>query len=740
MSKKSPQKPAPPKAAVPKPKTAASKARSWLQRPSFEDERDPLFKKIFIGASLAILLITIILALGSGINGDDEYQNDYSKKLISYYSTGGADTSALNIPKGNMHYYGGFFDILTGAVNSTLGYEVADAGYHNVRHLFNALFGWLAMLFTALLAKEIAGWRAGILTLLFMFLSPRFLGDSLMNPKDIPFAAGYIVAIYYMALLFKALPVEGLKSLWKPALGVTLGIALAIATRAGGMILIAILGLFAGIDFLLKYGIGGIVSEGKTTGKYALAVLGISGSGYLLALLFWPYALQAPLSHPFEALGEFSKLGVKIRVLFAGENIMSDKTPWDYALQWIWRTIPLFTLFGFIGSLVLLPKLLKKYQVTPVLLALFSAVFPVFYVIYKDSILHDGWRHLEFVYPTMAVMAALFWLSLEEVFSKHKIAAYALYALLGLMAIESTLYIVRNPKFPYTYFNCASGGIGGAFGNYETDYWGVSMRQALDWLDSEGIIKPGMTDTVTIATTFSYVLNTYVSKKYEGKVKVLYQRFNQRYERSWDYGIFPSRYIKGAHLRAGTWPQSRSIHTVNANGVPLLSIEKGGGAMFEGEKALKAQDFQSATNYFLQETQQHPNNELAWTKLCMAYVNLSNFPEARNAAEQLLKVTPDNTTGYFYRGIASLNTGDVAAAQSDFEKAIKLEDDFGSAYYYLALIKSQKGDLSGAMQDLQKCIQVAPKFKAAYELAASVLEKQGDTQRAAQFRAAAGQL
>ncbi len=721
---------------APKTKTTVSKSYDWLDRPSVATEQDAFYKKIFTGLAAVILLITIVLALGSGINGDDEYQNDYSQKLVSYYSTMGADTAALNIPKGNMHYYGGLFDIVTGFTNKALGNDVLDAGYHNVRHVFNALFGVLAMLFTALLAKEIAGWRAGILTLLLLFLSPRFLGHSLMNPKDIPFAAGYMMAIYYMVLLFKNMP----KPSWKVALGVVGGIAIAIATRAGGMLLIAYLGLFAGVDFLIKNGFKGIFSEGKKVGVYAAWTLGVALAGYLLAVLFWPYAMQAPFSHPFEALGEFSKLGVKIRVLFDGENLMSDQTPGDYAIQWIWRTIPLFTLLGFVGSLVFLKKILTRYHVLPVFMALFVAVFPVAYIIYKDSILHDGWRHLLFVYPTMVVMASLFFITLEDVLKENKTGKYALYAVVALLALEPAVYIVRNAKFPYTYFNPASGGIGSAFGNYETDYWGVSMKQAIEWLEESGKISPTMQDTVTIGTSFSYVTHMYVDKKYDGKVQVKYVRFNNRYDTDWDYGIFPSRYIKGPHLRAQSWPNKRSIHEVTANGIPLTSVEQGGGPVFDGEQAFKTQNWEAAANAFRQEVQQYDDNEIAWLKLALVFANQNNFVETKSAADKLLQIAPDNTSGLLYRGLAFLNTGDVNSAEQDFRRAIEVEDDFSTAYYYLALIENQRNNVSSALEFLQKAIETAPRFKAAYELAAQIYEKQGDAQRAAQFRAAAAQL
>ncbi|MBI1225547.1 MAG: tetratricopeptide repeat protein [Bacteroidetes bacterium] len=675
----------------------------WVTRLVPTSEKDGLYKKIFFGLSVVILLITIGLAFGSGINGDDEYQDDYSARLMENYA-GNVDALKIdpkaNDPynKGKMYYYGGFFDIVTGFANKAMGYTWQDAGYHSVRHFFNAIFGVLAMLFTALLAKEIAGWRAGILTLLFMFLSPRFLGDSLMNPKDIPFAAGYAIALYYMAVFFRKMPNPD----WRPTIGIVIGIGLAIATRAGGLLLVAFLFLFAGLDFLFKNGFAGLGSEGKTVGKYAAWSIGIAIVGFVFSLLFWPYAMQSPISNALEALSEFSKLGVKIRVLFEGDNVMSDDTPWNYALTWIWRTIPIFSLVGFLGGLVFLGNFFKKYQPLPVFMAVFAALFPLFYIIYKDSILHDGWRHLTFVYPTMTVIAALFFLELEAKLKENKTGKYLVYAAVVLMMLEPAVFIARNTKFPYVYFNPISGGISGAFGNFETDYWGVSMKQAVDWLEAEGKISPTMKDTVTIGTSFSYVAHAYLDKKFNGKVKVTYVKFASRYEKPWDYGIFPSRYIKGPHLLSGHWPNKRTIHTITANGVPLTAIEKGGGPIFEGEKALKRQDFQGAIAEFQKETQQYPDNEQAWMKMAMAYLNLANPVEAKKAAAKAVEIAPGDTSGPFYMGLAGLYSGDFSGAANDFRTAIKLDSDIlpniKSAYERLAQSYDQQGNAAAAQQ------------------------------------------
>jgi len=97
------------------------KAHSPKVYPLPQSDQDPLYRKLFLYSIIGMLLISMLLSFGTGINGDDEYQVDYSEKLVDYYLTMGQDTSALYIEKGNMHYYGGFFDLTAGLVNHAAG-------------------------------------------------------------------------------------------------------------------------------------------------------------------------------------------------------------------------------------------------------------------------------------------------------------------------------------------------------------------------------------------------------------------------------------------------------------------------------------------------------------------------------------------------------------------------------------------------------------------------------------------
>lgn len=702
-----------------------------------QSPQDALLKRVFVGSLLLMALLSSLLSLGTGINGDDEYQVDYSEKLVSYYLTMGQDTSALYIEKGNMHYYGGFFDLATGLANHALGFDKFDPAYHHVRHLFNAWMGITAILFMGLLAYLIGGWRAAVLGIWLMYLSPRFFGHAQMNPKDIPFAAGFAMSLYFMVRLFRSLPSPH----WKTVLGLAAGIGLALSTRAGGLLLFGYLGLFAGLDFLFRYGWKGLGSHTGLVGKYALwCGVGAAG-GYALAVLFWPAALADPLGHPLAALTEFSKLGVKIRLLFEGENVMSDQAAWYYPIAWIVRTVPLYILIGTLGSLLLLPAILKQYDRTAVLLLWFATVFPLAYIIYKDSILHDGWRHLMFIYPSLVVLASLFFVSLESQLSARKNLQYGFYGALALLLLEPAQFIARNPHLSYVYFNPVSGGLKAAFGEYETDYWGIGVKQGLDWLEAEGILQEGSPDTLTLASTFFYPLAWQAKGRFGDAVKVKYVRFNSRYSEDWDYGIFPSRFIRGAHLRSGNWPTSKAVHTVKVNGVPIVAIEKNETrAAFLGQEAVKAGNWAEAIQQFSREVEAHADNEVAWIGLSNAYINTQQYQQALDAANAALKAAPDVESGILYQGLAYLNLGQAGPALEAFDHATRVNDEYYVAYYYKGLIHQQQQRYREAYENAQKAIDSSPRFKPAYQLAAQALQALGDTQNAQRYLDAASRI
>jgi hypothetical protein len=747
--------PTKPKPAEPK-KAAVRPIRDFLQRDTQPDEAAPDFlKKGFYALAGLALVVLLWLSLGSGINADDKFQNDYSTKLVNYYGTMGADTSALFVKDGNMHLYGGFFEVVSGFTNKAFGWEPNQLAYHHVRHLWSAFFGWLAMLCAALLARHLAGWRAGLITLIIMLLSPRFVGDSLMNPKDIPFAAGYIMALYNMVRVLDAMPRP---NRWHLA-GLATGLAIGLATRAGGLLSFAYLGMFAGLHFMLRNGMFRAFGNTRTLGRYALIVGGTAAAGYLLAVLFWPFALQSPLGNPLAALSKFADLEVRIRVLYDGLNQKSDVTPWHYPLKWILNTIPLGALPGLVlcavGSLLTVPFLLLcifmpnrlSYKWFWYFAVAFSGFFPVLYVIYKNSVIHDGWRHLTFVYPAVALMAGLFWHELMAFFSSKKAVSYAVAGVLALSLADAGWFIATNPTMPYVYFNPLVGGTQGAYGQFETDYWGVSIRDGLTWMEEQGILNDTMSEQIVIATNMAYSTQK-LTHKYGDKVRIKYLKWDKRHDDAWDYALFPTRFIEGPTLTTGKWPPDNAVHIVRAGGAPILAILRDSTKNAPlGLAANKISDFDTAISRLSAEVAQVTDNDLAWNGLAQAYISKAQvlattnrvaadscLELARAAAEKALTITPSAAEANNLIAMYWIEKNDMAKAKAQFELSAKREPDNGAAFYYLALIAYSEQNQQLAMDYLKKTLAVAPMYRPAYELALRIYEESGDTQQAQRIR------
>lgn len=704
-------------------------------------ENNRLFQRLFWGLFLFLSVFLLFSSTRTGINGDEKFHDEYSEKLVDYYTTFGKDNDVLYEKEESyqkyVKYYGGIFDLSTGMVNRVLGFEPKDPGYQQVRHLFNAAFGILILLYAGLFARDVGGYRAGFISLLLLLASPRLLGHAAMNPKDIPFAAGYVISMYYLYRCLKAMPSPSKREI----LGFVLGAALAIGTRAGGLLVLIYTAMFLGLDFLLRNGLRADKSWWKIMGRYALFGLGAGASAFLLAILFWPYALQSPIKHTLEALALFSKFDVRIRVLFEGSNIMSNVVPAYYAPKWMFLTLALGVLAGIAGAILLVAKMMRRFGAMNVILVLFAGLFPLLFIVAKRTPLYDGWRHLLFVYPLLLVASALFWEKLIRWSGLRKSVTLGVWAILGLGILDAAAFVFRNPFYAYTYFNPIAGGQKGTFGWYETDYWGVSVRQAVEWMENEGILRPDMKDTVTIGTHFHYNVIRSLDPEYQGKVKVEYVRIGSRYTKKWDYGIFPTRFIRGPHLRSGKWPTSKTIGKISANGVPLTVVEHNKTQdAAEGEIALTKQDWAGATEHFLVETRNHPDDELGWIGLANAYNSQLQYNLAEPAAKEALKIAPDDEKALYALGLAQLNQGNEQAALESFQRIVEVNEEISIAHYYLALIYQRRNDLGLALKHAQQSVQYNARFKAGYELTATLFDQQGDAGSATQYREAAAKI
>jgi tetratricopeptide (TPR) repeat protein len=651
---------------------------------------------------------------------------------LNYYSTFGGDKSALLVDFVKMHLYGGFFDVTTGFLNRVLGNEMTEGtDYIAVRHAFNAILGSIAILFSGLFARVLGGWQAGLMGLFMMFFAPRFFGHSLMNPRDIPFAAGYAVSLYFISLLMVKLP----RVRAKDVVGLTLGIGLALAVRSGGLLLIAYLGMFLLLHFLYKYWLKGEKDNAGLVKKYGGTFAVASAGGLIFSLVFWPFGLVDPLNNIPASLSSFSNYHANIRLLFDGSLVWSQDLPLIlYIGKWFLYTVPLLILAGLVLFAAQIKTALRELPIFPLGLALFTFIFPILYILYKESTLYDGLRHLLFSYVPLVTLCASGWSMLSDRFAKRaSLSKYVPIAAFGLLLLLPAQFMVRNTSLSYTYFNELRGGMKGNLGMMEQDYWGVSVEEAARWLEKEKLRDIPEGKEVRVGTNFGYTTRTYLGDN--EKVKTFYSRFRDRYDKDWDYAIYVGRFIDGTQLRSGKWPSTRAIHSVTVNGVPVAVVYQNLDKIpSRAQRALKANNWSEAISMFEQEVSNHPDNDIAWRGLGTAYLNTGDLDKAENAFKKCLEINEGDSQALNYLGIISANKNEIGLARNWFEKSLEYNPANYLANYYLAQIAFQSNDLIGAQNYAEEALKYNPNYRDAYLLLADIYERQGDKSRANQIR------
>ena len=690
------------------------------------------FRLLFVTTAFIIAILIPLLSLQAGISGDEEKHYVHAEKVYNYYASGGEDRSALSDPENKLNYYGQSFDLITYVVNRIFS---VDKIYES-RHIMNSIAGFFVILFTGLLASLLAGYRAGFITMILIFLAPRLLGHSFNNSLDIPFALGYIFTIYQIIRFLKKLPHFS----YSAAFWICIGIAWTISIRIGGLILIPYAFFFAGLYLLVnKWDFKLFSREGYLMIRKGLILLVIiSVTAYFISLLVWPYGLQKPFKNPFEALRLMSNITVALRVLFNGDIVWSNKLPWYYYSMYIVFTVPVLILIGFFTN-VFLYKVYRRY-IKPLFIffLFFAVIFPLAYVVYKESNVYGGWRHILFIFPPMVVIAGITIDSVARIL-RSRYLKYALVLVILAGIAHPIRYIIANHPFEYIYFNEFMGNVKNAYGRFENDYYLNSLRQGSEWLIENILPDTPEGKKITVATNASV---NYYFRHHTDRVSTQYTRYYDRGSYDWDYAVYFCNYIDPYQLKNNIWPPYKTIHTIEVDKVPICAIVRRESKQdYVGLKLLDQRDFANAIPLLEEVIKNEPYNEIVMLRLGEAYIQIMKFDDAHRILDMCLKIYPDYDKALNLKGIAYMQNEKYNEAGSVFIHIVtKVNYRFVTAYHNLALVYLRQNDPETAKSYLRKAIDVNSSYKPAYLAMAEILTRQGRTNEANQYMQIANTL
>lgn len=670
-----------------------------------------IYRLLLFSVFLFSLIVLPILSFNYGATWDEKLHSDYGREVINEFPDGWFDNTIYEKPIhaiDGMKSYSASFDVVVAFIHK----YIPSAGLYELRHFFNTFFGVFLFLFCALIAKEFGGWRTAFITFLLILFSPSLFGQIFNNPKDIPFATGFAMGVLYLIRYFKELPYTSLKT----QTYLMLSIALAISIRPPGFILIAFFAMVVFVHWVLYLK---TPEKKKYFIKYAFQFAAISVISYLLGILLWPFGLQDPINNPIAALTELSNFG-QLTAYQIFEGSRQYIKPWYYIPKYLLITTPLIVLIGFPLGLFSFFKL--KGGKTKLLLSfvLFVALFPVVYGISKDSYLYNGWRHFLFIYAPLLVFAGLGFEMILRML-KGKVGHYVVYGLLILGLGKVLVWQVQNHPYEYLYFNEIVGGVKGAAGDYETDYWCQTPKEAIEWLAKNEVKGDKKVRVKTNNETNSL---QYYANKFSDSIQIVWSREYEWQKGQWDYAIWTSRTLSKNQIEdKNIWPPKGTIHTIDVEGFPMAAIVKReNNSAQKGIEALEQQNISLALEELKKAYEYDPYDEEVVRRIGMAYKAMNNYPEALKYLDMARELRDENYEALEAIGEIKVFQSEQARQQGDVQKANKLKEEaksffiytlkyktnFSTANYYLGTIYLADANYLEAIENFDKLLARNP--------------------------------
>ena len=341
-------------------------------------------------------------------------------------------------------------------------------GYHFVNLLFAAA---LILGLHPFLQRRL-GTLPAVLAPVLLLTLPRVFAHLMANIKDFPLMALYTLTVIAFHAAYErgsARGILGAGALWGLALG----------TKANSLFL-------PGIPLLLI-----LVAELPEPWRgRRLRLWAVSGAACVLGVAVmvgvWPYLWADPLGRLLEHYEYIRHRG--------GFTTADPISPLRAVLQ----TTPLFFLaLVLVGFLVLLPRLKRRERI---------AWLPVLWIVvamgrclHPDAVNFDGVRHFLELFPALAILAAwgAAWLIRElvrrvrrslpqpEEAAVRRLGRWEAF-LAGVVLLPGVWTILTTHPFQVCYWNALVGGYDGAYEQGlpgASDYWGMSYRLGLDWLN-----------------------------------------------------------------------------------------------------------------------------------------------------------------------------------------------------------------------------------------------------------------
>lgn len=368
-----------------------------------------------------------------------------------------------------------------------------------ILHLLRALFALPIFFLLYWIVSKLLSKVYGLISIVFLLLFPRFYPEIYYNAVDIPTTLLFTICLGYYIYYVRTKQTILKSILFGLILGVTINQRL-------------LLFYLPILNFVFLFFI-----QRKNLKQLAIQQLTIFVSTIFFLHLTHPYLLSHPITGLFDIISHAKQYPWNAAVLFDSQFYQAgvNPLPWYYLPKSMLITIPPFMIVLFVAGTLRfvyqtvhkkLVKIAAKTAITTFptpgvgkifvrlyILTTFSIPFLLVYIL--KPTLYDSWRQFLFLTIPMIIIAMfglnfLFRLeigNLSRVKSRDWKLKFVWKLIIGSLVIISLVNITREMfklhPYEYLYYNSFVGGLKGAYGHYETDYWGLGYKEAVLWFN-----------------------------------------------------------------------------------------------------------------------------------------------------------------------------------------------------------------------------------------------------------------
>ncbi|MBQ1653305.1 MAG: hypothetical protein II060_05910, partial [Bacteroidales bacterium] len=571
----------------------------------------------------------------------------------------GSDTSIL---ENTRPMYSGWFNALT----VTLSDVFAKFEIRSVRHATNAIFGFVGILFAALLAKRCRNWRTASFTMLLLGLSPVIFGHSMFNLDDIPVFATFAASLFFVKRLADHFP----KPKIVDAVFFALSSALCITANPDCSLIVAIALILCIIGLVAQRKHNEIK---KAAIRYPIFAVGSLAVIFGIVILLIPQGIS-------EWLNSFSP-NSPTRILFEGKLVWTDLLPWYYNTKMLVMTIPAAVFVGMLLALGLC-FVKKSNRAEIITLVCISAVSILIFSLKSDT--NGIWQHLLYAEIPLYIVAAIGFDMLAES-SRSTATQIAGIAIPLLLMIMPAVHIFRSHPYSHIYYNEFTGGLNHAFGRYELENYGVSNREAAQWIIDNG--KYNLSGDQLFVAARSEKAGKHYFGKYKYEVSIVETRWAERANHIWDYAIFPVTGIEPEILTSQYFPPKNTVDTISIDNVPIcLVLQRTDTCDLYGRGYLANNDVQHAIELLETAVYNDPTNESAMINLIDANLRINNKDAMKKWIDRFLEIAPRDDVGNYYNAYYHNITGNNDEAERISKEIIDYNPRFSLAYMFLSTV------------------------------------------------------